>query len=251
MKTRIKTASVMILALGLALWLDLYLVNLIIFCTILAFCISESLKIYSIDNKILVFLSVILFIIYAAFIDKNFVSIYKFMLFLLLVYSSFLVFKKSDDLKPLLPLIYPMTPILVMFGIYEILGIASLIFLILVVSLADSGAYFVGKAFGKHKFSLTSPNKTIEGTIGGAIISILGGLLYYTFFMDKEALPNPTISTIFIVFASIFGDLFESYLKRNAGVKDSGNLFPGHGGMLDRLDGYLFASIAMSICVEW
>ena len=69
--------------------------------------------------------------------------------------------------------------------------------------------------------------------------------------MDAGTLPNPLISTIFIVVAGIFGDLFESYLKRKAGVKDSGEIFPGHGGMLDRIDSYLFGAIAMSLIYIW
>ncbi|MBO7381731.1 MAG: phosphatidate cytidylyltransferase, partial [Neisseriaceae bacterium] len=97
----------------------------------------------------------------------------------------------------------------------------------------DAGAYFVGKAIGKHKFSpIISPNKTWEGFFGGMVIAaIILSLMYFDIGVAIYAL-------IIAIFATI-GDLFQSMLKRMAGVKDSGNIMPGHGGVFDRIDSWL------------
>lgn len=106
----------------------------------------------------------------------------------------------------------------------------------------DSFAYLIGKTFGKHKlFERISPNKTVEGFIGGVVFSLLASyvIFYYTdIFSFKIWLALALITSIF----GTFGDLIQSKLKRQAGVKDSGRLMPGHGGLLDRLDSILFAS---------
>lgn len=106
----------------------------------------------------------------------------------------------------------------------------------------DSFAYIIGKAFGRHKlFERISPNKTVEGFIGGSILTILVSLAvfyYIAIFSYKIWIGLALITSIF----GTFGDLIQSKLKRQAGVKDSGTLMPGHGGMFDRLDSILFAA---------
>jgi phosphatidate cytidylyltransferase len=111
------------------------------------------------------------------------------------------------------------------------------------VWLGDTGAYFVGKAIGKHKLApRLSPKKTIEGSIGGLLGAVLGIVF------ARTAFDLPGTWTWMLVFALASGvleqagDLFESMLKRAANVKDSGKLIPGHGGILDRLDGIFFAA---------
>ena len=111
-----------------------------------------------------------------------------------------------------------------------------LLFSLLLVWIADSGAYFVGKTFGKHKLAPSiSPGKTIEGAAGALLLTILFSFLFadYFFLSSKASLFYAMIITFF----SIFGDLFESHLKRKAELKDSGTIIPGHGGVLDRIDG--------------
>jgi len=111
-----------------------------------------------------------------------------------------------------------------------------LLFSLLLVWIADSGAYFVGKTFGKHKLAPSiSPGKTIEGAAGALLLTILFSFLFadYFFLSSKASL----FYAIIITFFSIFGDLFESHLKRAAELKDSGTIIPGHGGVLDRIDG--------------
>lgn len=112
---------------------------------------------------------------------------------------------------------------------------------ILVVGAADSGAYFVGKAMGKRKMlPRLSPNKTIEGLIGGLIMSIVVSIIFLSF-MNLSFINSALMVVISVIAAmvSVMGDVFESMMKRIAGVKDSGTILPGHGGILDRLDGYM------------
>lgn len=112
-----------------------------------------------------------------------------------------------------------------------------------VVWAADSGAYFAGRAFGKHKLApRVSPNKTIEGLVGGVIAGILAGIGFSLLAgVETAKLPALIAVTVVTVLFSVEGDLFESLLKRHVGAKDSGNLIPGHGGVLDRIDGVLAA----------
>lgn len=106
----------------------------------------------------------------------------------------------------------------------------------------DTGAYLSGRAFGKTKlFSQISPNKTWEGTIGGAILAITIGYICSIYFKEYSAATWITISILVVIFGSL-GDLVESMLKRNFKVKDSGSILPGHGGVLDRFDGLLIAA---------
>jgi len=105
----------------------------------------------------------------------------------------------------------------------------------------DTGAYFAGKALGKHKlYESISPNKTIEGTVGGLVLSLLiaVGLSFLGFDLTIAQLLG--LAAIVSIFGSI-GDLAESLLKRNLAIKDSGSILPGHGGFLDRFDGLFLA----------
>lgn len=104
---------------------------------------------------------------------------------------------------------------------------------------ADAGAYFVGKAMGQRKLApKVSPGKTWEGALGGALVGVLAAFAFGYFLI--EAVPEKLFLTLLsltaLVVVSVFGDLFESILKRTAGAKDSGRLLPGHGGILDRID---------------
>ena len=112
-----------------------------------------------------------------------------------------------------------------------------------IVWAADTGAYFTGRKLGKHKLApLVSPNKTIEGVIGGLVAGIVVGVVFSLFAGAQPAqLPWVALVALAAVLFSVVGDLFESLLKRHVGVKDSGHLIPGHGGILDRLDGVLAA----------
>lgn len=116
-------------------------------------------------------------------------------------------------------------------------------FLLLVVWLGDSGAYYVGRQFGKHKLSpRISPKKTIEGMVGGFVASIITALVIHFTFFPEFPLLHAIIAGVILSFAGVVGDLAESMWKRSAAVKDSGTLIPGHGGFLDRFDSILFTA---------
>jgi phosphatidate cytidylyltransferase len=119
------------------------------------------------------------------------------------------------------------------------LGAGQLLAVMAIVWLADIAAYFSGRAFGRHKLAPTiSPGKTWEGAVGGGLAVVIGGLLF-SFWRPEWFSINPALLVIFLVAftaISIVGDLFESLLKRQAGLKDSSHLLPGHGGVLDRID---------------
>jgi phosphatidate cytidylyltransferase len=171
----------------------------------------------------------------------------------ILIAASIVAFDQKRDLKIALPLLYPAAPLLFLFSLYVEFGIFSYVWLLAIVIACDAGAYYAGKTLGKTPFSPTSPGKTIEGVAGGITAAAIFGTIA-GFFMPERTIGDLSVSlgfwsalliTILCAIASIFGDLFESFLKRKAGVKDSGNILPGHGGALDRIDGYLFAGVVL------
>lgn len=128
---------------------------------------------------------------------------------------------------------------IVLFGKSFDAGIGYIVLMFVVISLSDIAAYYVGRKFGKTPlWKEVSPNKTLEGAVAGTIASILGAVLIGSFI--NLHLAHCIISGLLLSLAAQFGDLTESMMKRDAGVKDSGNLLPGHGGILDRADSYIF-----------
>ncbi len=106
----------------------------------------------------------------------------------------------------------------------------------------DTGAYLTGSLLGRHKlFERVSPKKSWEGSVGGAVFTLAAGLLFWRFSGVGGAAQWIGLSLLTVV-AGTYGDLLESLLKRSAGVKDSGKILPGHGGILDRFDSILLAA---------
>ncbi len=117
-------------------------------------------------------------------------------------------------------------------------GLGYVMFLFVTILLTDTGCYYFGKKFGKHKLAPTiSPQKTIEGAIGGMLCAIIGALIIAKF-INMGFYHALILGFLCTLFAQL-GDLSESLIKRDAGVKDSGNTLPGHGGFLDRTDSYV------------
>ena len=118
-------------------------------------------------------------------------------------------------------------------------GLGFVVMLFIAVLLTDIGCYYAGRHLGKHKLApVVSPNKTIEGSIGGAICAVIGTLVIGTY-LGLEWYMSLIYGLLCTIFAQI-GDLSESLIKRDAGVKDSGDTLPGHGGFLDRTDSFIF-----------
>jgi phosphatidate cytidylyltransferase len=122
-----------------------------------------------------------------------------------------------------------------------------------IVWAADSGAYFAGRHFGKRKLApRISPNKTVEGLLGGVACGLVVALAFAPFAgATLRQLPAVALVAIVAVLFSVVGDLFESLLKRHVGAKDSGDLIPGHGGILDRIDGVVAALPVFALGKAW
>lgn len=129
------------------------------------------------------------------------------------------------------------------------LGLMATLFVFAVVWATDIFAYFTGRAIGGPKLApRISPGKTWSGAIGGTICGILAGVAVFMAYFSLQDLRIPIIALVLSV-ASQLGDLFESFIKRRFGVKDSSRLIPGHGGVMDRVDGLIFACVAALILV--
>jgi phosphatidate cytidylyltransferase len=123
-------------------------------------------------------------------------------------------------------------------------GIQLLVLMIALVMASDSGAYFVGRAIGKTKLMRrVSPNKTVEGAAGGLAASMVAGLILRPLLVADWAVTGIAIFSAAIAVLAQLGDLTGSALKRTAGVKDSGWIFPGHGGLIDRTCSLVFAAV--------
>lgn len=123
-------------------------------------------------------------------------------------------------------------------------GPERVMYLLMLIWIADSAAYFVGRKFGRRRLAaLISPKKSIEGALGGllacAVFAVFAGA-YFSW--HGKMLLGFVLVSVWVAAISISGDLFESLIKRKAGVKDSGNLLPGHGGVLDRIDSLMAAA---------
>ena len=119
--------------------------------------------------------------------------------------------------------------------------------------LSDTGGYFAGRFFGKHKlYEAVSPKKTIEGAIGGLLGGVLGAVVGSVWYL-KGQLPLTHAVPLALIATALgqAGDLSESLLKRSVGVKDSGGILPGHGGILDRVDAVMLTSSSVYLYLLW
>ena len=243
LQTRIITAVFLglgVLTIGLInnfwlIWLTLGVVYMLAF--------HESTQLFGINNNSLYAYAAILWIIAAIYPYSEDLLIVSGLIFV-----GAVAYTQNIPFRNFLPFVYPTAGMLYLLSLYQEYGITSLLWLLVVVASADIGAYFVGKSIGRTPFSISSPSKTREGVYGGIAVATVAG-----FFIGIGIVENMTqaiIISMAVAVSAVFGDLFESYLKRSAGVKDSGNILPGHGGILDRIDGYLFGSIVMLILLR-
>lgn len=139
-----------------------------------------------------------------------------------------------------------------LFSFYRNIGLELIIFLFLITIITDSYALFIGTLIGKNKLlKEVSPNKTWEGTIGGSLVGTFVCTVYYLTVINNNQ--NIFILSLIILFLTLigqFGDLFFSAIKRKFNIKDFGNIMPGHGGVLDRLDSILFVMLAYTFFIN-
>ncbi len=139
--------------------------------------------------------------------------------------------------------VYLGLPLGALVGIHQLSGREGVLAIIATVAASDTFQFYTGRAFGRRPLAPTiSPKKTIEGAVGGLVLAPLALVAIAYAWLPRLTPAAAWAAGVGIVIAGITGDLFESSLKRAAGVKDSGTLIPGHGGVLDRIDALLFAA---------
>jgi len=227
---------------GIIGWIDSFFVMWVFLGIIYIFAFYEAMKLFKLVSPPAYFWAVFLWLV--AYFYPNPDDLF---FFIAIIFASALAYMHNFDKRLLLPFLYPVSGIFFFLILYQDFGIQSMFWLLVTVALTDVGAFFTGKAIGKTKFSDTSPNKTLEGVFGGVILATIAGSFAGLYVVEFWI---AFVVTLVTAIASVFGDLFESYLKREAGVKDSGDLLPGHGGILDRIDGYLFGAVMMVIALR-
>lgn len=203
----------------------------------------EACRLYGVENR-----TIYLFAILIWLIAPHYPSPVELAVLTLVGFAAYFAYRNSFEHSLFLPFLYPTIPFLLLLELYAEHAAMGLLWLIVVVAATDIFAFFGGKSFGKRKFSPASPNKTLEGVASGLLMGSffgawVGGVVVGGFW---QALFISLLVSLF----SIFGDLYESYLKRGADVKDSGNILPGHGGVLDRVDGYLFGVVILIVALR-
>jgi len=242
LQQRVITGIALLALVGLIGWLDNFFVMWTFLGVIYIFAFYEAMKLFKLSSPSAYFWAVLLWAF--AYVYPNPDDLF---FLVAIIFGAAIAYLHNFDKRLILPFLYPVSGILFFLILYQDFGVQSMLWLLITVALADTGAYFTGKAIGKTKFSDTSPNKTLEGVFGGIILATFVGTYVG---LTIAPLWIALVVSLLTATSSVFGDLFESYLKREAGVKDSGDLLPGHGGILDRIDGYLFAAPIMVISLR-
>ena len=155
--------------------------------------------------------------------------------FLILLLSLYEMYKLRKGKTSFMSYLYVIIPL----SLIHKIDTELILFMFILTWTFDTFAYLIGVKFGKHKIlPSVSPKKSWEGFLGGFIFTIIASYLTYIY-IDFESFKLPLIISIILPFTATIGDFTESYYKRQAGVKDSGNFIPGHGGILDRMDAFM------------
>ena len=239
---RIVTGLALVLGVLFIGWIDSFFVMWLVLGVIYILAFQEATKLFQIENNDLTKYAFGLWLLAGVYP-------YGDDLFVLagVAYASAVAYDKDLLWKNFLPFIYPTAGMLFILTMYQEYNVISLLWLLIVVAMTDVGAYAVGKSIGKTPFCKTSPNKTLEGVAGGIVVATLSGMFVGLSIVDFW---TSLVISFAVSATSIFGDLYESSLKRAADVKDSGDILPGHGGVLDRIDGYLFGAIVMLVLLR-
>ncbi|HOI25532.1 MAG TPA: phosphatidate cytidylyltransferase [Caldisericia bacterium] len=236
---------------GIPLLLGSTRLNLFAFLTfwtlVWVFMLLELAELIQVKNQKKYLFILCASLMYIFFIQASFTSWASWVLrvsWLIFPLSIWLIIKfpkKEHVLIYFAYLAYITFPLFFLFHIFQKLGSNSIVLILLGVWAVDTFSYFTGITFGKHPIApKLSPKKTIEGTLGG----IIGASLVFLVLLHYFKLPiyglNPYLWSLLLMLSAFTGDLLESYLKRQFGKKDSGEILMGHGGMLDRFDSMLF-----------
>lgn len=188
--------------------------------------------------------------------SQYFLLVFLFLLGLFLVYALIFVaipaFTRADFGHQILTIFYTSLGFIA-FAYLRTLGMNLIIYLFIVAMLTDVFAYFIGIRFGKHRLApRVSPKKSVEGAIGGLVFSsVLGALFGYYFQVFNESFIVILLLSMGLSILSQMGDLIASKFKREADIKDYSQLFPGHGGILDRFDSSMFAAVFLMLFMLW
>ena len=194
------------------------------------------------------FFSILFLLIYfiCLYINFNFVFYLIFFIYLLIIFEVFIYFQKFK----IIPLIYIFISLLFFLNIeFSINNLINFNLFLLTIISFDIFSYIIGKSYGKNKLIAISPNKTIEGLIGGLIFSLIFSLLFSLFFKIEINFKLLIFITV-IIFSAFLGDIIESFYKRKNNLKNSSELIPGHGGVFDRFDSFLFSIIFYSVSLN-
>jgi phosphatidate cytidylyltransferase len=157
-----------------------------------------------------------------------------------------------DASAAILPLVYIGVPLGALAQIRSAAGREAVLLLAIVIIVSDSAQYYTGRALGRRPLAPTiSPKKTVEGAVGGMVCATIAFAIGARWLFPATPLPVAVIAGAVLAAAGIIGDLFESLLKRSAGMKDSSALIPGHGGVLDRIDSWLFAAPVFYVFINY
>lgn len=207
------------------------------------FCTMANINLLSIEGFLGIIATFLLFLPTAGiFLPVSEVHIFYLLLFLFLIISTM---KKNMTIETvglfLIGIFYSGIGMLSLASFRIEKGLLWTLGVLLIIWITDSGAYFVGRKIGKRKLAPhISPNKTIEGSVGGTVVALVVMLTLQVTFPMFGSLLEAVILTVLVSIFGQLGDLIESSLKRHFNVKDSGNLLPGHGGVFDRLDSCIF-----------